>query len=170
MNDDYTPDGFTPAYRDRTTYAVPRLRHIRSPQHRMHFGCLGAIIAFLVIAVGLSAAIYQYEYVSETSVVFTVKQLDDQASGNSHKYLVFTEVPGTHAPAEVFEDADAFLHGKWNSSNLWNYLQTGDTYRCTVYGYRNGVLSSYRNITVCSPLTLEKAQQYLSEWVKPVGS
>lgn len=156
--------------RDREVYAMPTYRRIRSRDHRMHWGVLGVIIAVLAVLAGLLAWFNAYEYGTETSVVFTVKQLDDQASGNSHQYLIFTYVPGTTKPAEVFKDTDAWFHGKWNSSNLFNELATGNTYRCTVYGFRNGILSSYRDALVCSQLTLGQAQQHRDEWVKPVGS
>jgi hypothetical protein len=158
-------------YRDRETYVLPRPSRIRSSQHRWHPGAWIASILVLAILAGLFAWFYSYEYGTETSVVFTVKALDDQATGNNgHQYLVFTDVPGTTTAAEVFKDTDAWFHGKWNSSNLFNYLTVGKTYRCTVYGVRNGVFSSYRNALVCSPLTLAQAQQYRGEWVKPVGS
>ena len=65
-----------------------------------------------------------------------------------------TDVPGTTTPGEVFKDTDATFHGKWNSSNLYNYLVQGSTYRCTVFGVRSGFLSSYRDLLVCSQITV----------------
>lgn len=155
----------------RQVYGVPTYSRVRSGEHRMHWGCLGAVLAFLAVVIGLAVWFSVYEYGTETSAVFTVRQLDDQSSGSSHKYLIFTEVPGTTKPAEVFEDTDAWFHGKWNSSNLYSNLTAGSTYRCTVYGFRNGVLSSYRDLLVCSRITVAQARgQYAGEMVKAVSS
>ena len=157
--------------RNRQAYYLPRPRNIRSSQHRFHPGAWAVVILVLALLAGLTAWFNTYEYGTETSVVFTVKQLDDQAGSNgSHKYLIFTDEPGTHTPAEVFKDTDAIFHGKWNSSNLYSYLAAGSTYRCTVYGFRSGFRSSYRDALVCSQITMAQAQQYRGEWVKPVSS
>lgn len=156
---------------NRQSYYIPRPSRMRSSHHYFHPVAWLVTILVLAIIAGLVAWFNTYEYGTETSAVFTVKQLDDQASGsNSHQYLIFTDVPGTHTPGEVFKDTDAIFHGKWNSSNLYNYLTAGDTYRCTVYGFRNGILSSYRDALVCSQITVAQAQQYRGEWVKPVSS
>jgi hypothetical protein len=93
------------------------------------------------VIVGLVAYLgWHYEYGTEHNVTFTVKSLDDQSSGSSHKYLVFT------TNDTVYQDTDSFLHGKQDSSNIYAWLTVGDTYECPVYGYRNFFASSYEDI------------------------
>lgn len=104
---------------------------------------LRAIAALVVAAlVGVLAYFgWNYEYGTEHNVTFTVKSLDDQASGsNGHKYLVFA-TDGT-----VYQDTDSWLHGKNDSSNIYAWLTLGHTYDCPVYGYRNFLASSYDDI------------------------
>lgn len=100
-------------------------------------GCLGAA---LVVA-GVAILGWQVEYGTEHSVTFTVKSLDDQSNGSSgHKYLVFT-TSGTE-----YEDTDSWLHGKTDSSDIYNWLTVGHTYNCTAYGWRNHITSSYEDL------------------------
>jgi hypothetical protein len=139
------------SYRDRQTYVLPRPRHIRSSEHRWHWGGWLAVLVILAALAGLGAWFNSFEYGTETSVVFTVKNLDDQSTGSSgHQYLVFTYLPGTTTPGEVFKNTDAWFHGKTNSSDIQSALVPGHTYRCTVYGKRRHLTSSYRDILVCS--------------------
>lgn len=83
---------------------------------------------------------YHMEYGTQHEVIFTVKSLDDQASSSGHKYLVFT------TDGRVFENTDAWLHGKTDSSNIQAWLTAGHTYRCPVYGFRIFLTSSYQDI------------------------
>lgn len=98
------------------------------------------LIALGVALVVLVALFLQMEYGTEHSVTFTIKSLDDQASGSSHKYMVFT------TDDTEYEDTDAWLHLKDDSSDVYNWLTVGHTYDCTVYGYRNHLWSSYEDI------------------------
>lgn len=99
-------------------------------------GCLGAA----ALAAGGAALFFQMEYGTEHSVTFTVKSLDDQASGSSHKYLVFT------TDGSQYEDTDSWPHGKTDSSDIYNWLTVGHKYDCPVYGWRNHITSSYEDI------------------------
>jgi hypothetical protein len=146
-------------YRQRDTYVLPRPSRMRSPHHRFH--PLAWFVTIVVLA-AIALAVYligNYEYGTEHSVIFTVKSLDDQASGNSHKYLVFTYQAGTRTPGTVYEDSDSILHGKTNSSNLYEALSPGQTYRCTVYGFRNTWFSSYQDLLVCSGYNLATGKE-----------
>jgi hypothetical protein len=99
-------------------------------------GCLGA-----AALVGVAAYFgWSYEYGTEHNVTFTVKSLDDQSSGSTHKYLIFA------TDDTVYQDTDSTLHGKHDSSNIYAWLTIGHTYRCPVYGYRNFLASSYDDI------------------------
>jgi hypothetical protein len=128
----------------RQPYYIPMPRRVRSPEHHWHLGAAVVILAILgLILVGVVSC-NRFEYGTEHLVTFTIASKDDQASGNNHKYLIFTR--GGH----TFEDTDAYFHGKLNSSDIYAGLQVGHTYTCDVYGWRNHVLSSYQNIIWCA--------------------
>lgn len=101
-------------------------------------GCAGLLIGAGILAGIIGGAVV--EFGTQTTATFTIKNLDDQSTGNSHKYLIFT------TQGEVFENTDAWFHGKTDSSNLQNWFTPGDTYRCPVYGVRNTLISSYRDV------------------------
>lgn len=87
---------------------------------------------------------------TEDDVTITVTRLErvtDRASDGStdSKYLVFTK-------SETFENTDAPLHGKFNSSDLYARLEEGKTYRCKVNGLRVPLFSTYRNLLECEPV------------------
>jgi hypothetical protein len=117
----------------------------------MHFGWLIGWLLAITAVVLLSIGFTTMEFGTEHIVTMTVSQLDDQGGGNSHKYLVYAANVGTNHESTVFEDTDAWFHGKTNSSDLWFALQhyVGKTIRCDVYGYRIHLLSSYQDILWC---------------------
>lgn len=115
-------------------------------------GCLGLIVAAVLIIGGLGIWVSHAEYGTQQTVTFTVTGLDDQVSSSngsiSHKYLI-TTVRDAGQKTEVFEDTDSFFHGKFDSSDVWARFQTAGKYaiwRCPVYGFRIFLFSSYRNI------------------------
>ena len=130
---------------DPITYRVPTYGRVRSPAHRMHLGCLTGVLLALAALVALIIGGWQVEYGSQHTVTFTIVGKDDQAQGNGHKYLFFVRQPGK-AGVQTYEDTDAWLHGKTDSTNIWVAMRVGQTWRCPVYGYRNTVLSSYPDI------------------------
>lgn len=62
------------------------------------------------------------------------------SSGQECKYLVYTS-DGT------FENTDSVLAWKWNSSDVYGGLKTGQEYTITVQGWRLPFFSMYPNIT-----------------------
>jgi hypothetical protein len=100
---------------------------------------LGGLVAIVVIVI-CAVLGWHMEYGTQRDVTFTVKQLDDQASGSSHKYLVFTRA------GHVMENTDAWLHGKMDSSNVQALFSQGKTYTCPIYGFRFFLFSSYPDI------------------------
>lgn len=96
---------------------------------------IGAVVVAVIGGFG-----WHMEYGTEHTVTFTVKSLDDQSHGSSHKYLVFT------TGGQVFENTDSWLHGKTDSSNLQAMFDIGSTYQCPVYGFRSFWSSSYQDI------------------------
>jgi hypothetical protein len=65
------------------------------------------------------------------------KQINQDSSGG--KYLIFTD-------NEVLENTDSLWYWKWNSSDFYNKIEAGKTYKFTVYGWRVPFMSWYRNI------------------------
>jgi hypothetical protein len=121
---------------------MPRPRNYRSDDS-MHPGSWigGALALIALIAYPLiSFVTSQMNNYSET---ITITRLDDQATGNNgHQYLIFT-------PQGVFKDTDNFWRGKFNSSDLFNELQVGATYRCQVHGERQHLSSNYPDLMTC---------------------
>jgi hypothetical protein len=104
--------------------------------------CYKTAVVLPVILVLIGIWFGQTEYGTVHHETFTVASLDDQG-GSQHKYLVFT------TDGHVYEDTDAWFHGKADSSDVWGrFLSagTGATWDCPVYGYRNHFLSSYQDI------------------------
>ena len=100
-------------------------------------GCIGAAVIFTLLAVFG----WHMEYGTEHAVTFTISKLDDQSNGsNGHKYLIFT------TDDRVFEDTDAWLHGKTDSSQIYAEMSAGQTWTCPVYGFRVLWMSSYPDI------------------------
>lgn len=96
--------------------------------------------AVIVLALIIGGIYYVYEHATQHTVTFTVKTLEDQPTRNGHQYLVFT------TDGSVYENVDARLHGKTDSSDLQAWLTVGHTYTCPVYGVRNTLASSYPNL------------------------
>jgi hypothetical protein len=116
-------------------------------------GCAGIA---LVIAV-LAFFGWHMEYGTEHDVTFTISKMDDQASGSTHKYLVFT------TGGQVYEDTDAWLHGKTDSSQVWAEMAPGQTWQCPVYGFRSFWSSGYPDILdgckmMAAPFTPDSAR------------
>lgn len=130
--------------RSRQTYRIPTYSRIRSPHHQWHVGWMVSILGVLAVLFALIIGGWTVEYGSERTVTFTITRLDDQASGNNgHKYLIFGTQNGQNV---VYEDTDAWLHGKTDSSDIWANMQVGQTWTCPIYGYRIHLTSSYPDI------------------------
>jgi hypothetical protein len=104
-------------------------------------GWIGGAILVAIILVLVGSCTYIRDIKTGT-VTFTVNWLDDQANGRGHKYLVFTS-------AGVYQDTDNLFHGKFDSSDLFARLRTGQRYTCTYTGFRVPLFSSYRNLIDC---------------------
>ena len=76
---------------------------------------------------------------NDTEVTATVKDKESVRKGGDNTYLIFTD-------KGVFENDDSLLRGKWNSSDFYNAIEIGKTYKFTVIGYRVPFLSWYKNI------------------------
>ena len=71
---------------------------------------------------------------------------------NTHKYLIYT-IDGEGA-ARIFENTDSLLRMKFNSSDFYALIKTGETYEFTVIGYRLPFFSMYKNIISAAPVEI----------------
>ena len=70
-----------------------------------------------------------------------IKRTDDR-----DLYMIGTE-------NEVFKIEDNIFIGKLNSSDIYNNIKIGHTYKITTTGFRSTFLSSYRNINTIEEIT-----------------
>lgn len=100
------------------------------------------IILFLLIIV--PAGKFVLDFYTESQITATVTDKERITEAKSSYYLVYTD-------KEVFTIQDSWVKWRWNSSDVYGDLEIGKTYNLTVFGWRSGFLSLYRNI-----LTYEK--------------
>ena len=96
------------------------------------------VILTIVFVVLLLVVSLFMVYGTQETVSVTVVKTERVVSGESSKYLVFTE-------DETFKNSDTIWYLKFNSSDIYGRLEPGE-YQFDVYGYRIPLLSSYRNI------------------------
>lgn len=100
---------------------------------------LTIISLVLVLVVGYSFLYYKTKETVNVTVK-TKERISYYTNKQFHsKYMVYTET-------EVFECTDDFFMGKWNSSDVYNQLDAGKSYKVKVIGFRVPFLSMYRNI------------------------
>ena len=75
----------------------------------------------------------------EFNQTFTVTGKENVKSGNSGKYLIYTD-------KTTYEITDTWLFWRWNSSDVYGNMQIGKTYEATLQGYRVPFLSWYQNV------------------------
>ena len=102
---------------------------------------VGVAALGLVAAFGASAI---YTLGTKDTAEFTVKNKERVTQGQSSKYLVYTD-------KGVYENTDSLLNMKFNSSDVYNNLDVGKSYKCDVYGWRVPFMSMYQNIVRCTP-------------------
>lgn len=102
---------------------------------------ISAIIVTIVI--GSLALSPMYAYMTDDVVTVTVKDKERIMTGSgdtlSSKFLVYTD-------GEVFENTDSPWYWKWNSADIQNNLEVGQTYTIKVYGWRIPFFSMFRNV------------------------
>lgn len=81
---------------------------------------------------------------NQREVTVTVTDKAVKNSGDTGKYLVFTE--DVNDNIEVFEITDSLFAGRWDSSDVYAAIKVGKTYKFTIGGSRNRILSWYPNI------------------------
>jgi hypothetical protein len=100
-------------------------------------------LVFVVIIVGIIGLTVATSF-NDHKFTITVTDKERVNSDDSSKYLIFGD--SKTEEGLVFENTDALLRGKFNSSNIYSKLKVGNTYEITVVGYRVPFLSWYENI------------------------
>ncbi len=95
---------------------------------------LGGILFLLLVGGGIFLTFNSVDYPT-----ITIKDKERITEDDNSYYLIFTE-------EEVFKNTDALLFGKFDSSDVYNKLEIGKTYKVKVNWYRIPFLSAYRNI------------------------
>ena len=100
------------------------------------------IIAFLFVGKTALTSFNDHTYVATV----TNKERVSRYSGKKHKsyYLIFCK--DDKGNYYEFKNEDCLIRGKINSSNVYNRLEIGKTYKFTVVGYRIWLFSWYENI------------------------
>ena len=100
-----------------------------------------ALIVLLVL--GILAISPIIAYTTDEVITITVEDKERVVTGSgpsvSSKYLVYTSTG-------VYENTDSLWYWKWNSADVYNDLEIGETYEVKVYGFRVPFLSWFRNI------------------------
>lgn len=106
---------------------------------------LGYIVTALVILLLPIKIWIHYSTLENVLVVVQDKERITTGSGQTaeSKYLIFAE-------GETFENTDSWLALKFNSSDVYGYIQKGQTCDFRVTGFRIPFFSSYRNILSAS--------------------
>ena len=92
-------------------------------------GFIGGVIYFSTI-----------EYQHEETIEITVKDKYIKRDGDLDIYLVASEA------GDTYKITDLLWKGKFNSTDLYNQLTIGKTYKVTVTGIRLQYFSMYKNI------------------------
>lgn len=107
---------------------------------------IGVIIYLIVIAViilvpiGITIGITIGQYTNNEEIEITVKDKYIKNGKDNGKYLVVDEEDNT------YEITDMLFKGKFNSTDIYNRLEIGKTYKVKISGHRVRFLSMYQNI------------------------
>lgn len=106
---------------------------------RNHIGeIIYLIIIAVIILIPIGIAIGQYTNNEEIEI--TVKDKYIKNGKDNGKYLVVDEEDN------IYEITDMLFKGKFNSTDIYNRLEIGKTYKVKISGHRIRFLSMYQNI------------------------
>lgn len=122
-------------------YRNTKYRPYKEPRFLRFLGIISLCALFLFVLILGTASFY----FNDTDVIATVDRKEAVNSGKSHTYLIFTN-------KGVFENNDILLRGIFNSSDIYNLIKEGKTYKFTLVGQRIPFLSMYKNIVKVAPV------------------
>lgn len=105
-------------------------------------GMFGFYIVVILAALIITIAPAVMKVCNTTTWVVTVKDKDRMSDKN--KYLVYTF--DSAGESRVFEITDSILKWRFDSSDDYNRIEVGKTYKFTTGGYRIPLFSMYPNI------------------------
>lgn len=107
---------------------------------------LFSLLFLAALCLALSIVIIQCRYSDPHWETITVTEKNiNPGNGNEEKWLVYTE-------GEVYCITDLWWAGFFNSSDVYNSLKVGNTYRVYVSGKRWPIWSAYKVIRKAEPL------------------
>lgn len=98
-----------------------------------------AIIGIIIIVI-IAVVSINYTYGNEQNLEITVKDKYIKNNDGSDIYMV------VDTNGNAYKITDMLFLGKFNSTDLYNKLNIGETYEIKTTGYRNKFFSSYPNI------------------------
>lgn len=100
------------------------------------------IIYLIILLVGILVpiGITISQYTNNEEIEITVKDKYIKNGKDNGKYLVVDEEDNT------YEITDMLFKGKFNSTDIYNRLEIGKTYKVKISGHRIRFLSMYQNI------------------------
>ena len=100
------------------------------------------VLVIALICVSIYRPLNKASNIRDVTVTVTDKAVKN--NGDNGKYLVFTE--DTKGNVITFEITDSWVKGRFNSSDVYAAIKSGNTYNFTVGGSRNELMSWYPNI------------------------
>ena len=100
------------------------------------------IVGAIMIAVALSFSIISS--FNDHTYTATVNDKERVLNNNNSYYLIFCK--DNEGNYYELQNTDSLFRWKFDSSNVYNRIEVGKTYRFTVVGYRINILSMYENI------------------------
>ena len=100
------------------------------------------IFYFLLVIVGLGLVIRTaaIEYGNNQVIEITIKDKYIKNGGKSGKYLI------VDSNGNTYQVTDLLFKGKFNSTDIYNQLEIGKTYKVEISGKRIHIFSMYQNI------------------------
>lgn len=106
-------------------------------------GFVGILICVIIIGliIGLFVWDYKITYGNVQNLEITVKDKYIKRSGSEKDKYLIVDTDGN-----TYQITDLGFKGKWNSTDLYNKLDIGKTYKIETSGIRSGFMSLYPNI------------------------
>jgi hypothetical protein len=99
-----------------------------------------AIAAFIILIGALFILDFVgTSYYGEHTVTGKVLDKEKVVKNQDSYYLIYTD-------NETFTIQDSLIKGQWRSSDIYGHIEKGQTYKLSVFGWRSGFFSMYRNI------------------------